>query len=98
MGAGSGCARQGEESCPEPHLSIEGRKRAGLFLQEEKSYVCKARRLKILGAVEDQGVRERSRGRARRRVLGAPHLEERCPCHVRDTRALPYSLRRGDPG
>lgn len=57
MGAGSGCARQGEESCLEPYLSIEGRKRAGLFLQE-KSYVCKARQLKILRAVEDQGVRE----------------------------------------
>lgn len=69
MGAGGGCARQGEESCLEPHLSIEGRKRAGLLLQEEKSYVCKARRLKILRAVEDQGVRERLLGRACHRVL-----------------------------
>lgn len=97
MGAGSGCARQGEESCLEPHLSIEGRKRAGLFLQEEKSYVCKSRRLKILRAVEDQGVRGRSLGRAHHRALGTP-----CQREGGNATSVPlwppYSLCRGDPG
>lgn len=37
----------GKGSCLQPHLSIEGREGAGLFLQEEKSYGCEKRRLKI---------------------------------------------------
>lgn len=37
----------GKGSCLQPHLSIEGRAGAGLFLREEKSYGCEKRRLKI---------------------------------------------------
>lgn len=99
MGAGSGCARQGEESCLEPRLSIEGRKRSGLFLQEEKSYVCKSRRLKILRAVEERGVGERSPRRAHHGVPGAPRLEGRWQCHICGTMASLQPLQgrpRGD--
>lgn len=42
VGAGVG-GEEGEESRLQPPLAIEGRKRAGLFLQEAKSYVCRAK-------------------------------------------------------